>query len=432
MSMPKPAVSERGVVEKGRVVDQGRAVEKDGRPSPSSSGSRRSRRRRLVLLGTSITLAVVLLAILFGTQLTSSGTGGRDVAPGVDQQSAKLLDLNVFGVHQTSTAPGLRLVDQHGQPVSLSQFRGKVVVWSLNDDRCTDLCALFAQDVVAADKDLGPAAKDVVFVSVNANPFYPSPADVRAWSVQHDLEHLPNWVYLTGTPSQLQQTWNAYHVTVMLNQKDRTVAHDAIAYFIDPQGRMRAIANFTQGSISTAYYAHAMAQMADDLLPAGQRSQVGGTDVEAAVDQGATVGDSAPTFSLRDLDGRAGVSLSRLEGKPLVVNFWSSTCSICTQEMPALQRVDSDFKGKVNFVGVDVADPRSSAASFARTLGVRYPLLDDPGGQVAADYRVDALPVTFVISRSGTILARHEGALTRDELVAVLDMDFPGLPQLSS
>jgi len=56
----------------------------------------------------------------------------------------------------------------------------------------------------------------------------------------------------------------------------------------------------------------------------------------------------------------------------------------------------------------------------------------DQDGAVAASYRVDALPVTFVISPAGWIVARHPGALTVPELAAILDMDFPSLPEVGS
>jgi cytochrome c biogenesis protein CcmG/thiol:disulfide interchange protein DsbE len=257
-------------------------------------------------------------------------------------------------------------------------------------------------------------------------------AAVKAWSVQNDLERLPNWVYVTGSPVQLQSTWNAYRVTVVPDARTRTVDHDAAVEFIRPSGQERALGYFSQGSISTAYYAHAVAQMADDLLPAGQQVRVGGTAVNAVSTAGATIGDAAPGFSLSNLATGRALSLAETENKPLVLNFWSSTCSICVQEMPALQQVDSEFAGKVNFLGVDVADPCSAAASFASRLGVHYPLVADHDGTVTADYRVDALPVTFIIAPEGSIVARHEGALTTPELVAVLDMDFQNLPQLGS
>lgn len=387
--------------------------------APRASGSFR---RSLIPGGIGLVLAAGLAIVLLSGSRPSDVQS--DVAPGIDAASAKLLALDVISPNQSPLAPAFRLTNQNGHPTSLAQFRGKVVVWSLNDDQCTDLCALFAQDVLAADKDLGKASKDVTFLSVNANPFYPSPDAVKAWSVRNDLESLPNWVYVTGTPAELEETWNKYDVTVLLDRRNRTVAHDAIVEFIDPTGHLRAIGYFDQGSISTAYYAHAMAQMADDLLPKSEQTTVGGLDVEARSTEGATIGDAAPSFSLQDLSTGDLVRLNSFERQPVVLNFWSSNCEICTQEMPALQQVADDFKGRMNFVGVDVADPEGQARTFARKFGVTYPLVADPDGTTAAAYRVDALPVTFILSPGGTIVARHEGALTHDELVAILQMDF--------
>jgi len=401
-----------------------------------SSGRSVGSRRRAVSV-----LAGVLVGVGLGFVLVRGPGGGGSsagptataqassyVAPGVSAASANLLGLDVLPTAPSLVAPNFHLVDQRGQATTLSAFRGKVVVWSLNDDRCTDLCRLFAEDVVAADRDLGKASADVEFVSVNANPYYPTPADVRAWSVQNDLEDLPNWTYVTGSPAQLRATWAAYHVTVLLDPKDRTVQHDATVEYISPTGRLRAIGDFTEGAISTAYYAHGMAQMADDLLPPEQRSRVAGTGIASPTTRGATIGDAAPTFELPELGTGKTTSLSAFEAKPIVLNFWASTCTICVQEMPALQQVDASMGGKVAFVGVDVADPRAAAAAFARRLGVRYPLLDDADGTVAAAYRVSSLPVTFIIAPRGAILARHEAGLTYAELMAVLEMDVQGLP----
>lgn len=382
-------------------------------------------------------MAAVLAVILFAgigtgasSPTASAGPGElAAVAPGISPADANLLELDVIPAHSAVMAPNFTLTDQHGDPVTLARLRGKVVIWSLNDDRCTDLCALFAQSVVAADADLGSAASDVVFLSVNANPFYPSPLDTRQWSETNDVEKLPNWTFVTGTPPQLQKVWNAYKVTVIPNPATRTVTHDAIVEFIDPSGRTRAYGYFDQGSLSTSYYAHAMAQMADDLLPSSEQVAVGGPTIGSPATSDATVGATAPPFDLEVLGGRGEESSTRAEAKPLVLNFWSSTCSVCTAEMPALEQVYRDFRDQLDVVGVDVADPRSAAARFAEHLGVTYRLLADPGGTTAAAYKITGLPVTFVVSTSGQILARHEGPLTAPELEAVLEMDFQQLNQ---
>jgi cytochrome oxidase Cu insertion factor (SCO1/SenC/PrrC family)/thiol-disulfide isomerase/thioredoxin len=393
------------------------------------------RRRSIFFLGIGCALAAVLAVVLFAGVGSGSGSPASpgqpaaltDTAPGIGPADAGLLELNVVPPQGALSAPDFALTDQHGRPVSLRQFRGKVVIWSLNDDRCTDMCALFAQSVNQAETDLGPAARNVVFLSVNANPYYTAPADLLAWSQTNDVEHLPNWFYATGTPAQLQSVWSAYKVTVITDPETRTVTHDTAVNFIDPQGKTRAYGYFGQGVLSTAYYAHAMAQMADDLLPAGEQVKVTGPTVGQPSTAAATVSSPAPAFDLKNLDGSGSETLTQARAKPLVLNFWSSTCAICTSEMPALQQVEHDYGKQVDVIGVDVADPRSTAVGFASALGVHYRLLADPEGTAAADYKVTELPVTFVISTSGSILARHEGALTAPELEAVLQTDFQQL-----
>lgn len=388
-------------------------------------------RRKLTALVVGCALAGVLATVLFAGFGSGSSPPAAavltDQAPGIGPAAADLLQLNVIPAKDARPAPAINLVDQHGRPTTLAQFRGKVVIWSLNDDQCTDLCPLYAQTVLQAERDLGAAARDVVFLPVNSNPFYPDPSSTLSWSERNDVESLPNWVYLTGTPSQLQKTWSDYKVTVLPDAKTKTVTHDAILQFIDPSGRARAYGYFGEGAISTAYYAHAMAQMAVDLLPKQEQVKVGGPDVGAPSTRGASIGSRAPAFDLKPLSGTSVGRLGALDRKPLVLNFWSSTCSACTTEMPALEKVKKDFAGQLDVVGVDVADPRSAAAAFARRLGVTYPLLADPRGATAADYGVAALPVTFVIAPGGSIVARHDGSITTPELEGVLQMDFQRL-----
>ena len=399
-----------------------------GLPAGGAPTGRSARSRRLLALAAGVVVAGVLAAVLFGGTGTS-GSGGSHVAPGIDTAQARLLSLNMFPAAGATTAPPIHLVDQYGKPVSLSQFRGKVVVWSLNDDRCVDMCTLFAEDVRAADRDLGPLAKDVVFLSVNANPYYPSPASLLSWSTTNHLTSLPNWVYLTGTPAQLQQTWHAYHVAVLLDPTTRTVQHDFTDEFIDPQGKLRAVGQFGSGAVSVGYYGHALAQLADDLLPASERvPTVGGPVLPDASGTTATIGGKAPAFTLPRLGAPGDAGLSTFRGRPLVLNFWSSTCTACRQELPALEQVQAQFGSQVTVVGVDVADPsRQGAVAFAHARGVTYPLLADHSGAVAATYDVGSLPVTVVIGPHGTVEARHQGALTAPQLAAVLQLDFQNL-----
>lgn len=130
---------------------------------------------------------------------------------------------------------------------------------------------------------------------------------------------------------------------------------------------------------------------------------------------------AAPAVALPNLDGAGTVSLTKLSGKPIVLNFWSSTCGPCKKETPALASVDRALGGQVTFVGIDSVDQHQHALTFADKYQVPYPIAFDPQGTAAIHYGVVALPVTVFLSPSGkTILGENIGALTATRLKAIL------------
>src|SRR4029079_4934462 len=87
-----------------------------------------------------------------------------------------------------------------------------------------------------------------------------------------------------------------------------------------------------------------------------------GVDAGVAVPPGTAVadeGEPAPDVQLNYLDG-GSQRLSELRGKPVVLNFWGSSCAPCLQEMPAFQQVHESLGDDVTIVGVDVADTQES------------------------------------------------------------------------
>jgi cytochrome c biogenesis protein CcmG/thiol:disulfide interchange protein DsbE len=130
---------------------------------------------------------------------------------------------------------------------------------------------------------------------------------------------------------------------------------------------------------------------------------------------------AAPPVSLPDLRGAGTITLSKLAGKPIVLNFWASTCTVCRQETPALASVARSLGGQVSFLGVDSVDQHSPAVDFENKYDVPYPSGYDPQGTAAAKYGVVALPVTFFLSPSGkTIVGENVGALSASRLKAIL------------
>lgn len=129
----------------------------------------------------------------------------------------------------------------------------------------------------------------------------------------------------------------------------------------------------------------------------------------------------APAVLLPSLRGSGAVTIAKLAGRPIVLNFWASNCEVCKSETPALASVARALGGKVTFVGIDSVDRHGPAMAFITKYHVPYPIGFDPQGTAASNYGVVALPVTFFLSPSGkTIMGENIGALTRGTLRTIL------------
>jgi cytochrome oxidase Cu insertion factor (SCO1/SenC/PrrC family) len=136
-------------------------------------------------------------------------------------------------------APAFRLTDQRGHTVTLASLRGKAVLLTFLDPVCTNDCPLIGQEFKSAGTLLGAQASQVELVAIVANPTYYSTQVTQAFDQQEGLSTVPDWLYLTGTPAQLQQAWNQYGVDVQDLPAGAMTAHSDLAFIIDPSGRIR-------------------------------------------------------------------------------------------------------------------------------------------------------------------------------------------------
>jgi len=384
--------------------------------------------------GAALALTVIAAVVVVGiVGRASSGAASDDyLRAGLNKPTADLLALDPMTGEGTVTAPAIHLTNEDGTPLTLARFRGKVAIVTFNDDECTDQCALFAQDIQAADGDLTPAERaDIAFVSVNANPYHPSAADALAWSTRHGLTALSNWYFGTGSPSQLAATWNAWGEPVELDPATRTIQHGTDIFVVGPNGDEVDLAQFGTESADTASFGHGLAQLAVDALPSAERGAVAGSNLPAPLAGGTGIGDTPAALKLAALSGGGTVSTASDRGRFTVVNFWASSCSACTSEMPDFEAEYRAFGGKVAFLGVDVSDPAGAGKAFAAKYGVDYPLAVDPTGAAAGRFRVTGLPYTVILSPSGKVLVRHPGAFTQPELDFVLRSLDAALPPSS-
>lgn len=131
---------------------------------------------------------------------------------------------------------------------------------------------------------------------------------------------------------------------------------------------------------------------------------------------GITEGKRARDFELQALDGTS-VSLSDFEGDVVLVNLWATWCPPCTAEIPDLEDAYRKYKDE-GFVilGVNVQEKAEDVAPFVAGMDMTYPILLDEAGKVMSDYRVNGLPMSFIVKRDGTIHVRHLGFLSKSTL----------------
>ena len=132
------------------------------------------------------------------------------------------------------------------------------------------------------------------------------------------------------------------------------------------------------------------------------------------------IGSPAPGFTLHRLGGSGGtVSLAELRGRPVVLNFWASWCVGCKADAKVLERAYSHYSRRgVVFLGVDWHDLASDARRFVAANGVRFPMLEDGSGAVTASYGISQAPETYIVGRSGRIVAHIPGSMAAAALAS--------------
>jgi peroxiredoxin len=126
-------------------------------------------------------------------------------------------------------------------------------------------------------------------------------------------------------------------------------------------------------------------------------------------------GDVLPEATLVDGAGNEVSSRSLLRDRPLVINFWFSTCIPCERELSDFAEVDAEVSDEVRFIGVNPLDTVAVMERFAGERGVEYELLRDEAAELQQAIGVTFFPYTVFVTSSGEIVDQT-GVLDADGL----------------
>jgi cytochrome c biogenesis protein CcmG/thiol:disulfide interchange protein DsbE len=132
-------------------------------------------------------------------------------------------------------------------------------------------------------------------------------------------------------------------------------------------------------------------------------------------------GTRAPGFFGQFLDGTA-LSTETAAGRPVILNFWLTTCEPCIRELPALAGAAREHDGLL-VIGVNYEEGASAIEAFLDGFEPRpeFPILLDTNGELARAYQVVVFPTTFFIDADGVIRYRRNGEVRSEHLVVGLE-----------
>ena len=367
--------------------------------------------------------AVILSALtaLAGCSASASSTtgslGGMQANPASNAAEMNP-NLDLGSSLGSLPAPDITLVNQFGQPMSLSQFRGKVVVLSFEDSECTTVCPLTTQSMLQAKQMLGAAGNQVQLLGVDANPTATSVADVLAYSRAHGMVN--QWDFLTGSLAQLKAVWGAYHIAVQIEQGQ--IDHTPALFVINQQGREQKLYLTQMAYSSVGQSAQVLADELSTLLPG--HPHVASQESLASI----TVQSPSDHVALPSATGDTKVLLG--PGSPHLVLFfatWLSEVSDLKSELVDGNAyvVTARKDGLPPLVAVDetVVEPSAQAVrTYLSGLGtpLNYPVALDTTGRVADGYNVQDQPWLALVSASGKIIWSHDGWLSVPALTAAV------------
>jgi len=130
---------------------------------------------------------------------------------------------------------------------------------------------------------------------------------------------------------------------------------------------------------------------------------------------------TAPDFTLPTMTGTE-ITLSELQGMPVLLNFWHKECTYCLEELHYFDAVAKQYPDRITIVAIDIKDSLPQVKQFFGDSEISFIVALGNNTQVASDYAIRYTPTTFFIDSEGIIRYVKVGAFaSKEELQASID-----------
>ena len=133
----------------------------------------------------------------------------------------------------------------------------------------------------------------------------------------------------------------------------------------------------------------------------------------------AEIGKPAPNFTLVDTKSKTW-SLAELKGQVVFLNFWTTWCPPCREEMPSMQTVHASMpEDRFTMLAVLSNDDPALADAMAAKIGATFPILIDPANKAGQAYGLTGVPETYIIDKQGVLREKFIGPAQWDSAEAL-------------
>jgi peroxiredoxin len=158
-----------------------------------------------------------------------------------------------------------------------------------------------------------------------------------------------------------------------------------------------------------------------------EKSSSGLDGGDGGEDSGIDAGDAGPDagndgglpvdYAAVDFDGGQPVSLSALQGTPVLLQTWKTGCATCSDDLTWVEPFFLAHRHQIDVVAVDLDAPQDAAAAtaMAHSLGLTMPVWSDPSNAFATAFGISSTPATVVVDAQGRVVGSFTGEVSPDD-----------------